>query len=306
MVEKHTENTLAVPIVVFAYNRPSELSEVLASLVKQDLDGVAVPDIYIFQDGRKANTNNADWHEVERLCREFSLQSSFKVFYQQSPDNKGLAASVVYGVTKVINKYGRAIVLEDDIIVVPSFYRIMVEQLEYYRDCQNVGSISGYGLKIPFKSKKYFNYFHPRPSSWGWATWADRWSKVDWNKQYSITDVALKNPISFFLAGADVGRMYRNHCKGIINSWAIRWTYFHIDGSYVCSYPYFSLCKNIGLEGTHFSGNMPFRSLTFNSKVEYKGVYINKFKALPILQANWYHSHLCKVLHKLRIACRSR
>lgn len=95
--------------------------------------------------------------------------------------NIGLAQSVISGVTEIINKYGKAIILEDDLILHPNFLNYMDQGLEKFKDDKRILSVYGYGLKIK-KPKGYQGdvYLARRSSSWGWGTWADRWIEIDW------------------------------------------------------------------------------------------------------------------------------
>ena len=89
--------------------------------------------------------------------------------------------SIIQGVTQIINKYGKAIVLEDDLVFATNFLAYMNQGLDLYERESKVFSVCGYSNKVNVpKGYEYDAYFCTRSSSWGWGTWADRWNSVDW------------------------------------------------------------------------------------------------------------------------------
>ena len=91
------------------------------------------------------------------------------------------------------------------------------------------------------------NYFTKRSSSWGWATWNDRWTKIDWSvKTYKSfkKDYQLRN--KFNLMGSDMASMLDKQMNGKIDSWAIRWCYNQFLFDMYSVHPYISKIQNIG------------------------------------------------------------
>ena len=166
------------PIILFVYNRPEHTKKTVEALKSNLFASESL--LFIFSDGYK---NQNDKRAVEDVRKYISTISGFKEIKINLKDNNlGLANSVISGVTEVINKYDKAIVLEDDIITSKYFLKFMNEALDFYEEDKRIYSISGYNfpIKIP-ESYQHKIYISPRPSSWGWATWKDRWEKVDWN-----------------------------------------------------------------------------------------------------------------------------
>ena len=99
--------------------------------------------------------------------------------------------------------------------------------LDYYKNVPNIWSISGYSF--PMKSLK--NYPHDvfysyRGSSWGWATWLDRWVKTDWEvKDYEkmMQDKEWLN--RFKRGGADLPGMLGLQMEGKNITWAVLWVF---------------------------------------------------------------------------------
>ncbi len=128
----------------------------------------------------------------------------------------------------------------------------MNEALDFYDADKIIYSISGYNfpIKIP-KSYQHKIYISPRPSSWGWATWKDRWEKAIWNPE-QVFDTINHRLLNQFLdnAGKDISPMLLKTLKGKINSWAVKWVFTHIYSQSFSVFPTKSLTKNMGADAT--------------------------------------------------------
>ena len=104
-----------------------------------------------------------------------------KIHIIKAETNKGLARSVISGVTEIIEQYDKVIVVEDDLISAPDFLQYMNNALDFYKEDKSIWSICSYTFKmnipVHYKHDVYLSY---RGGSWGWATWKDGWKKVDW------------------------------------------------------------------------------------------------------------------------------
>lgn len=239
------------PIVLFVYNRPQHTQQTIEALKRNE--SASESELYIYSDAPKNKSATENVAAVREYIK--SIDGFKNVTIIERDKNWGLADSIIDGVTKTVNEYGRVIVLEDDLVTSPYFLRYMNEGLEFYRDNPEIMSISGYTLpptcmRFPknFNDDVYLNY---RNSSWGWATWTDRWNRVDWD----VTDYQrfIQDPEQqkrFNRGGDDLTDMLKSQMEGRINSWAIRFSYAHFkQGTYsVC--PRYSYVSNIGCDGT--------------------------------------------------------
>jgi hypothetical protein len=240
------------PIILFVYNRPEHTKKTIDAL---KLNQLAIESsLFIYSDGSKKESDIKSVAEVRDYVSTISGFKEINIILREK--NLGLADSVISGVTEVIDKFGKAIVLEDDIVTSKYFLKFMNEALDFYKDKQNIYSISGYNfpIKIP-KSYQHKIYISPRPSSWGWATWKDRWENAIWNPELSI-DINNRKYIRKILdkAGKDLTPMLLNAVKNKIDSWAVKWAYTHLQNNAYCLYPTKSFVRNIGVDstGTHF------------------------------------------------------
>jgi len=239
------------PIVLFVYNRPWHAEQTLNALMQNELAAESI--LYIFADGPKNNVSSEQLNkitEVRQIIR--SKQWCKEVIIVESEENKGLANSIITGVTEVINKHEKVIVLEDDLVTSKFFLRFMNESLLFYKENYRIFSIGGVNYTFPI-SPEYKDdiYIVHRTESCGWGTWSDRWMKADWNKtDYSSVFFDKKEIKKFNRGGDDLIRLLQLQIEGKIDSWAIRWDYCHYQHDAYCLRPVKSFVRNIGFDGS--------------------------------------------------------
>ena len=241
------------PIALFTYNRLTETRETLEALKLNDR--AKDSDLFIFSDGPK---NEAGREAVQQVRDSLKTLNGFKsVSLIESAENKGLARSVIDGVSRVLNEYDRVIVLEDDLITAPNFLNYMNEALDFYRHDKRIQSISAYSLLLRGWSSGY--YFQTRPASWGWGSWKDRWQPEIFDKEKLQTEVetnpALLKQFTKW-CGNDISRMLLDSLSGKNDSWYVRWCYNHFKTQRYALYPARSFVTNIGHHenATHCKG----------------------------------------------------
>lgn len=243
------------PIALFVYKRIDTLETTIKSLQRNFL--AKQSDLYIFSDAAKAKEDKPTVEAVRTYVKSISGFRSVTVI--ESPQNKGLANSILTGVDTVISKYGKVIVLEDDLQTTPNFLTYMNASLEQYQPDGRVFSVSGYSFDLGIRPGETDDtYFLNRGWSWGWATWQDRWQEVDWNvNSYTdfIHDAAARR--RFSLGGSDLNKMLDDQMAGKIDSWAIRWFYHQFCRGGLTAYPVLSKVYNNGFDvnATHTRGS---------------------------------------------------
>lgn len=240
------------PIVIFCYNRPDHLRQTVEALAANE--PASRSELIVYSDGPR---KEADIPPIEAIRSYLATVSGFRsVRTVASAKNKGLARSVIEGVTEVVNTYGKLIVMEDDLLCTPDFLAYMNEALHTFEENPLVFSVSGYS----FSTGAVASYTEDtalvlRASSLGWGTWKNRWEKVDWQ----VSDFAdfLKSPDrqnQLKDAGEDILPMIIKQQRGLINSWAVRWTYHHVKYGGYCLIPVRSRIRTTGDDG---SGSNP-------------------------------------------------
>ncbi|MFY8021544.1 MAG: sugar transferase, partial [Bacteroidia bacterium] len=237
------EDNLA-PIILFVYNRLDLTQQTINALKKNDLSNLS--ELFIFSDGPK---NSSDESSVKAVRAMLVNITGFKeVYIFESDVNKGLANSIILGVTNMFNSFDKVIVLEDDLYTTPNFLRFMNASLNEYESNETVYSISGYSFNLGIeKERKFDTYFLNRGWSWGWATWKNRWEKVDWEvKSYEYFRSNNKQRKKFAQGGSDLNKMLDLQMKNKLDSWAIRWFYHQFLVQGLTVYPIYSKIYNHG------------------------------------------------------------
>lgn len=245
------KNGHLAPIALFAYRRPWHTRKTVQSLQENVL--AKDSELYIFCDGAKSDADQEDIREVRQYIN--TVKGFKKTYIINRERNWGLAKSVISGVTEVIERFGRIIVMEDDLVSSPNFLKFMNLALTTYEDRNELFSITGYNfltnVPIGYREQVFLSY---RPSSWGWGTWTDRWNKADWEVRDFDTFMKNKNDqVRFNRGGDDLTEMLVKQMKGEVDSWGIRWCYTHFKHGAYCLVPITSKIKNIGFDnsGTH-------------------------------------------------------
>jgi len=242
------------PILLFTYKRYESLIDTVQALQQNLLAGES--DLYIFSDGCKKEADLEQVTKVREFIKTISGFRSVKITEQEK--NKGLANSIIDGVTSVMQFSDRVIVMEDDLFTTPNFLPFMNKALEQYAGEPKVFSISGYSFD--FKQSPADSddaYFVKRGWSWGWATWKDRWAEIDWSvKDYDSFRADKKQQREFAKGGTDLNIMLHRQVNGLIDSWAIRWFYHQYKAGGLSLYPVHSKVRNNGFDeyATHTKG----------------------------------------------------
>jgi hypothetical protein len=233
---------LYAPVVLFVYKRPELTKLTVESLLKNR--EAPDSDLIIYSDAPKTEKDRKPVDEVRSFLKTISGFKSVTV--NEGSANKGLAASIITGVTEVVNKYGRIIVLEDDMLVSPYFLKYMNDALDLYETDEDVVSIHGYMYPVEGKLPEIF--FLKGADCWGWATWKRGWNVFNPDPVWLYKELVKKNlGLEFDFGGtARYMRMLRNQVNGKIDSWAIRWhASAFLAGKYTL-YPGRPFVRNIG------------------------------------------------------------
>lgn len=242
-------NRTLAPIVLFVYNRPFHSEKTLNALMQNWLADES--ELYIFCDGPKPNASTELLKEIADI-RElvYSKKWCKEVHIIESKTNKGLADSIIEGVTEVVNKHGRVIVLEDDLVISPGFLEYMNNALDFYQDEEKVMHISGY--MFPHKEKLPETFFFTVPMCWGWATWKRSWKYFNTDSNYLYHYFEDNNLWERFnqLGGKYLQKQLEANYNGTLKTWFIRWHASVLIQKGLALYPGNSLVQNVGFDET--------------------------------------------------------
>jgi len=232
------------PIVLFVYARPWHTEQTLKALEQNTLAKDSI--LYIYADGAKENAPKEQLEKIQQVRQLIRQKWNFKEIHIVERDrNWGLADNIIDGVTEIVNKHGKIIVLEDDLVTSPYFLDYCNQGLDLYKDTQNVYAINAFQFPLPID--EFDTFLCPlATSSWGWATWADKWEvfeRIPKYKNLIQQNEHLKRRFNF--ADYDYASMLDNP-----KSWAIRWYYSVFLRNGLGVFPTKSLVQNIGFDGS--------------------------------------------------------
>ena len=280
-----TNKIQLAPIVIFAYDRPKKLQNLLNSLeFNPELNSSK---IIFYIDKYKTSKEKTNNNKVISIVESWSANYDCEV--HTSPVNFGLKNNILNGINKTFENYEKAIFLEDDLEVSINFLNFMNKSLEKYSRNKIVKHISGYNFPH-FEDDSKSSYFTPYMSCWGWGTWRDRWVE---NKNFSINNISNKSKftrLKFSVFGYEKdfeSQLIRNDNKEI-NTWAIYWFQHIILNKGLCLNPTHSLVTNNGAEGIHGINSEIYNTELNKNKITiYPDIYKVKLKNI-IKTINFY------------------
>jgi acetyltransferase-like isoleucine patch superfamily enzyme len=248
------------PIVLFVYNRPDHTRRTLEALSVNELADQST--LYIYADGPKYGALPEDLDRIRDVRAVVRSQPWCKeVTIIESEYNKGLADSIVSGVTEVVNRHGRVIVLEDDIVTRKGFLRYMNEALEVYADDDRVMHVSGMIFGTPRCVGTEGTSFLRILSCHGWATWQRAWAHychdvdalLEGLKEQGISESKfdIEGNAHFY------AQLVANR-DGRLRTWAVRWYASWLTSGGFSLFPHRSLITNIGHDQTGTHTSAPF------------------------------------------------
>lgn len=246
------------PILLFVYNRPDHLKQLIASLQANAEAPQSM--LFIYTDAARNKADEEQVNKVREVIRHIDGFASIEVIERAT--NWGLARNIIGGVTEQIRHYGRVIVLEDDLVVAPYFLRFMNDALEAYKDEPQVGHIQACDFTQDASLPDTF--LIKFTGSWGWATWERAWQHFNPDGQALLNELESRRLTRRFDFNGNYRftRMLRRQVQGKNNSWAIRWNASLFLKDILSLNVGRSLVQNNGFDGsgTHCGGGNLYSS----------------------------------------------
>ena len=237
---------MLAPIIIFAYNRPNHLQRTLDALAKNGL--AKDSELFIYCDGVKSNATEEQRQRIVENRNVAHAAMGFKeVHVVEREQNIGLKDNIVSAVTEIVNRYGRVITLEDDVVTSVGFLQYMNEALELYADEERVMHVSAY--MYPHKSHLPNTFFYPVPyPGGGWATWQWAWKHYNDNAN-ELFDYWRDKWEEFDVYGGDyLSRQLIRNAEGTMRTWFVKWYAVMRKMDALTLYPGQSLTNNIGFD----------------------------------------------------------
>jgi hypothetical protein len=281
------------PIVLFTYNRPWHTEQTLNALMENDLAKDSV--LYIYSDGCKDITNNTLLKEISEV-REIIRKKKWckNVYITISNENKGLAKSIISAVSEIVNRHGKVIVLEDDIVTSKGFLKYMNNALNFYQNEEKVMHISAY--MHPHDQQLPETFFFEVPYPHGWATWRRSWIhfKDDASGLYSyFEDNRLWNSFNKF-GGKLLQKQLKANVDGKLNTWFIKWHSAMVKKKGLTLYPKQSLTNNIGFDnsGVHCTVTSKFDIEVLAQEIQVNAIELKVSRKATRIIVRFYQGDL--------------
>ena len=240
--------TKQAPIALFVYNRPEHTQKTLESLSANEM--ATESHLYVFSDGPKTDSDE-EKQKIQAVRKLVTIrQWCAQVTLIESHSNKGLAQSIKTGVSQIVAKEGRVIVLEDDIVTSPFFLIYMNYWLDKHQGNSKIFGVNAY---LDQKKKLPGSFLMKRPSSWGWATWQEPWERFmafDIESQYTKQKQANESFSLFGLSSRAKLLSDLMSKKLEKDVWAVYWSYFSYINNAFFVWPEKSYVSNIGFDGS--------------------------------------------------------
>ncbi|WP_296752269.1 glycosyltransferase family 2 protein [Thiobacillus sp.] len=242
---EHTQN--CAPLALFVYNRPEHTRKTVEAL-QANLLAPHTP-LFVFCDAACDELAREGVERVRDYVARISGFASVTIISRER--NLGLANSIIDGVSMLCERFGRAIVLEDDLPTSPHFLTFMNDGLDTYASDERVQSVCGYMYPVGLDTDAP-SFFLSMPHSWGWATWSDRWRIFERDGQALLEQIRSRGLRRAFNANGPHSniKMLKDQIAGRNHSWFIRWHAAGFLRHMLTLYSAHSLVRNIGIDGS--------------------------------------------------------
>ena len=216
------------PVALFIFNRP-EITQQIVEILQR----INIPTLFVVADGPRPG-NLGD----EVLCRQTreivdSISWDCKIHKLYREVNVGCGHSPAQGLDWVFSQVDRCIILEDDCIPHPSFFRYCSELLERYLVDPRIMMISGDNYLLGSYPISDSYLFSINTQTHGWATWRRAWERYDfymkdWPQVRSLSWLnqllANKSYAKSWLKNFDFAYYEANHNPNC-TFWDYQWIY---------------------------------------------------------------------------------
>lgn len=252
---------IKTPVAFLIFNRPDTTSQVF-----EVIRAARPPRLLVVADGPRTLQGDAEKCQATRAIIQ-GVDWPCEVMTNFSDVNMGCKRRVSSGLDWVFDTVEEAIILEDDCLPHPTFFRYCEELLAKYRSDERVMMISGDNFQSGRKRTNFSYYFSFYAHIWGWASWRRAWKHYDvdmrlWPdiRQDSWLMDVLGNKRSATYWANVFNRVYEGH----IATWDYQWLFACWMQSGLIVLPNVNLISNIGFgsEATHTPINSPFANLS--------------------------------------------
>lgn len=242
---------MKTPVVLIIFNRPDQTEKVF-EVIRQ----AKPPKLLVIADGPRAERPGEAQKCAAARAVIDRVDWDCEVFKNYSDVNLGCDPRISSGLNWVFETVEEAIILEDDCVPHPTFFRYCEELLERYRHDARVMNISGQNVLFGRHQTEYSYYFSRYTLCWGWASWRRAWQYFDvdvklWPeiRDQNLIKNVLVDPYAVKVWERTVQLLY----DGYLTGWDFKWMFACWLQNGFCILPNGNLVTNIGhgSEATH-------------------------------------------------------
>lgn len=235
---------LTTPVVLIIYKRPEITARVLAEIAK-----AKPPKLLVIADGPRPGIPG----EEEKIAATRALIDRVdwpcEVAKNYADVNLGCGRRVSSGLSWVFNIVDEAIILEEDCLPHPTFFRFCEELLEKYRHDKRIMMISGNNYQFGKIRNSYSYYFSRFYHIWGWASWKRAWHYYDYD-MHLWPEIRANNLLKDIIIGNNAFNYWNNIFQSVydkkIDTWDFQWQFACWIQSGLSIIPNVNLVSNIG------------------------------------------------------------
>jgi hypothetical protein len=166
------DSVLEKPVLLLIYRRPDKTRETFAAIRQ------ARPKrLYVSAAGPATEADQPDCDAARAIIDEVDWDCEVRRNFMH--ENRGCRVNVSRGISWALAQEDEMIILEDDCVATPAFFRFCAELLDRYRDNERVMSISGTNFLFGHQATNHSYFWSRYPNIWGWATWKRAWDFYD-------------------------------------------------------------------------------------------------------------------------------
>jgi hypothetical protein len=230
------------PVAFLIFNRPNETARVF-----ERIRDARPRTLLVIADGPR---NDAEHDLVERTRSVVQkVDWSCDVRVNASATNLGCRKRVSSGLDWVFNEVNDAIILEDDCLPDPTFFRFCDEMLDRYRDEPRVMHVGGTNFQLGKRPTSDSYYFSAINQIWGWATWGRAWRShydVSMKRWPDMRNTSFLRDLIGEEIAAKVKAGFDDIHAGRTDSWDNQWTFAMWLAQGLAILPAVNLISNIG------------------------------------------------------------
>ena len=246
-----SEFKLTTSVLFLVFNRPETTIQVFETIRQ-----AKPPRLYVAADGAREDKEGEleKVKQVREIVNQVDWDCEVKTLFRDK--NLGCKIAISSAIDWFFEQEEMGIILEDDCLPHPTFFRFCEELLEKYRDDERIAMISGNNFQFGRKRTNYSYYFSRYPHIWGWASWRRAWKNYDvdmkiWSEIRNgnwLQDLFKdKKSVQYWV------NIFEKTYQGKINSWGYRWTFSCWIQNALTVIPNVNLVSNIGfgMDATH-------------------------------------------------------